>query len=296
MNLRFWLLSKFVLNRKFGASKSPTFHSQTVTNNLKKKILTKIKIMIKNYTFILFTLLILNSCGKSKEEIELEKAKIELEKTKLELVEKTKKEEENKINQQKVEQDKIHEQKVNVGKRKKITELSLILQKLPDAIKKGQDNINEINKFQIGRSSSTKEKQLQEARNKLQEIREYGEKLKNEIAQLEYHQTFEFQKDPVSVMKYIFESAKKGDFSNFRYLSDPYGEHDSDIKNISYADLLSDKKLEELKLEFENGRIIGKPIINGDKAELEFAFGPSSNKLRNMKMINRNGFWYLLGF
>ena len=38
--------------------------------------------MIKKYIFVLFTLLILSSCGKSKEEIELEKAKIELEKTK----------------------------------------------------------------------------------------------------------------------------------------------------------------------------------------------------------------------
>ena len=252
--------------------------------------------MIKNYIFVLFTLLILSSCGKSKEEIELEKAKIELEKTKLELAEKTKKEEEYKINKQKAEQNKIHEQKVNVGKRKKITELNLMLQKLPEAIKKAEENINEINKFQIGRSSSTKEKQLQEAKNQLREIRDYGEKIKNEIAQLEYHKTFEFQKDPASVMKYIFESAKKGDFSNFRNLCDPYGEYPNELNQICFAEMMMDKQQAKLKADLENGRIIGKASINGDKAEVEFAFGPSSNQLEKMEMVNRNGLWYLGGF
>ncbi|MTE27674.1 DUF4878 domain-containing protein [Winogradskyella ouciana] len=252
--------------------------------------------MIKNYIFVLFTLLILISCGKSKEEIELEKAKIELEKTKLELAEKTKKEEENKVKEKKAELNKIHEQKVNVGKRKKITELNLMLQKLPQAIEKAEQNIREINQFKIGRSSSTKEKQLQEAKTQLREIRDYGEKIKNEIAQLEYHKTFDFQKDPASVMKYIFESAKKGDFSNFRNLCDPYGENDSDVNQICYAEMLMEKKQADLKREFENGRVIGKAKINGDKAEVEFAFGASANRLEKMKMIKRNGLWYLGAF
>ena len=252
--------------------------------------------MIKKYIFVLFTLLILNSCGKSKEEIELEKAKIELEKTKLELAEKAKKEEENKVNEQKAELNKIHEQKVNVGKRKKITELNLMLQKLPQAIEDAEQNIRKINEFQIGRSSSTKEKQLQEATTQLREIRDYGEKIKYEIAQLEYHKTFDFQKDPASVMKYIFESAKKGDFSNFRNLCDPYGENDSDVNQICYAEMMMEKQQANLKAEFENGRIIGKAVINGDKAEVEFAFGPSANRLEKMGMVKRNGLWYLSGF
>jgi hypothetical protein len=194
--------------------------------------------MIKKYIFILFTLLILSSCGKSKEELELEKAKIELEKTKLELAEKTKKEEENKIQEQKAELNKIHEQKVNLGKRKKITELNLMLQKLPKATEEAKQNINKINEFQIGRSSSTKNQQLQEATAQLNIIYDYGEKIKNEIAQLEYHKTSDFQKDPELVMKYIFDSAKKGDFSNFRNLCDPYGENDSDVNGICFAEMM----------------------------------------------------------
>ena len=252
--------------------------------------------MIKKYIFVLFTLLILSSCGKSKEEIELEKAKIELEKIKLELEEKSKKEEENKIKEQKEKLNKIHEQKVNVGKRKKITELNLMLQKLPQAIEDAEQNIRKINEFQIGRSTSTKEKQLQEATTQLREIRDYGEKIKNEIAQLEYHKTFDFQKDPVSVMKYIFESAKKGDFSNFRNLCDPYGENDSDVNQICFAEMMMENQQANLKAEFENGRVIGKAVIKGDIAEVEFAFGPSANRLEKMVMVKRNGLWYLSGF
>jgi hypothetical protein len=258
--------------------------------------ITKIKNMIKKYIFILFTLLILSSCGKSKEEIELEKAKIELEKTKLKLAEKIKQVEENKITKQKAELNKIHEQKVNVGKRKKITELNLMLQKLNKAIEKAEQNIRKIKEFQIGRSSSTKEKQLKEAKSQIREIRDYGEKTKNEIAQLEYHKTFDFQKDPVSVMKYIFESAKKRDFSNFRNLCDPYGENDSDVNQICYAEMMTEKQQANLKAKFENGRIIGKAKINGDKAEVEFVFESSANRLEKMKMIKRNGLWFLKSF
>ena len=238
--------------------------------------------MNRNYILIFLTVLIISSCGKSKAEIELEKTKIELAK-------KTKKEEQLKL-------DKIHEQKVNVGKRRKITELNLMLQKITEEKKKANENLQNVHKFQIGRSTSTKEKQLKKAREKITEIYKYGEKIKNEIAQLEYHKTFDFQKAPESVMKYIFESAKKGDFSNFRNLCDPYGENDSDVNQICYAEMLMEKQKTDLKREFENGRVIGKAKVNGDKAEVEFVFGASANRLEKMKMIKRNGLWYLGAF
>jgi hypothetical protein len=60
--------------------------------------------------------------------------------------------------------------------------------------------------------------------------------------------------------------------------------------------MMMDKQQENLKSEFENGRVIGKPKINGDKAEVEFAFGPSANQLEKMRMVKRNGLWYLSGF
>ncbi|MCG8891429.1 hypothetical protein, partial [Tenacibaculum finnmarkense] len=66
--------------------------------------------MNRNYILALITVLILNSCGKSEKEIKIEKEKIEF--------------------------LKIHEQRVSVGKRKKITELTMQLQRLPDLYKK----------------------------------------------------------------------------------------------------------------------------------------------------------------
>ena len=227
--------------------------------------------MNKNYILALIIILTLTSCGKSEKEIKIENEKLEL----------------------KIKTEKIHEQKVNVGKRKKITELTMQLQSLPEALKKAQENIQKIQRFQIGRIRSTKDKQLKKAYELLSETRDYGEKLKNEIAELEYLKTFNFQKDPESVMKYIFESAKKGNFKDFRNLCDPYGENDGDVKSICYAEILSEKRKKELQDMFKNGRIIGETVITVNTAKIEFAYGLSSNKLEKMGMIKRNNLWYL---
>jgi hypothetical protein len=226
--------------------------------------------MNKNYILALITILTLSSCGKSKKEIKIEKEKIEL--------------------------AKIHEQKVNVGKRKKITELTMQLQKLPESIKKAQENIVNIQKFQIGRPQSTKDRQLKEAYELLNETRDYGEKLKNEIAQLEYLKTFDFQNNPESVMNYIFESAKTGNFKDFRNLCDPYGENDSDVNIICNAELLSEKRKKDLQDMFKNGRIIGEPVITKNTAVIEFAYGLSSSYLKKMGMVKRNNLWYISSY
>lgn len=233
--------------------------------------------MLKNYILALITILSLNSCGKSEKEIKKEKEKIEYQKKKIEL-------------------EKIHEQKINVGKRKKITELTMQLQRLPEAMKNARKNIEDINKFKIGRARSTKERQLKKAYEELNEVRNYGERLKNEIAQLEYFKTFDFQKTPESVMNYIFESAKKGDFSDFRNLCDPYAENDMDVNAICYAEMLSNKRKKELVDMFKNGRIIGNSIVYNDKVKIEFASGLNSDKLRKMTFVKRNNLWYLSNF
>ena len=97
-------------------------------------------------------------------------------------------------------------------------------------------------------------------------------------------------------MKYIFESAKKGDFSNFRNLCDPYGENDDDVSSICNAEILPKRLRNKLQDTFKNGRIIGKTIIKEDSVEIEFAYGLNSNKLEKMEMVKRNNLWYLYGF
>jgi len=254
------------------------------------------------------TVIVLSSCGKSKEEIALEKVKLELEKTRLQLIEKTDREiklelektklEENKTreNELKEERDKIHQQKMNVGKRKKITELNLELQKLPKLIKEATYQLKNVQEFQIGRFTATRDAQVLEAKTKLDEITNFFENLKDEIAQLEYHKTFNFQKSPSGILHYIFESCKTKNFENFKYLCDPYAENESDIGNICYANILLDRQQNDLAKEFEDGRIIGEAKIKKNKAQIEFAFGEGTKRLGKAFFIQRNELWYLHSF
>lgn len=236
------------------------------------------------------------SCGKSNAELELEKAKIELEKTKLELENKKvdeKKDEKNaEISKAEAARNLEHEKKSNVGKQLRLAELNEQLQKLPLAIKEAEQKLRKVNEFQIGRSSTVKQEQLEEAILQLNEIKSYDAKIKNEIAQLEYRKTFDFQKNPVDLLNYIFKSTKDRDFANFRYLSDPYTEIDSSIKLICYAEILSTRQQENFISDFENGRVIGKPKIKNDTATIEFAYGENSDKLGKINLIKRNSFWY----
>ncbi|HAT69515.1 MAG TPA: hypothetical protein DCS22_03360 [Flavobacteriaceae bacterium] len=245
------------------------------------------------------------SCGKSKQEIELEKAKIELEKTKLELASKNAEEEQAKVDDEKARKEKQaqaqnakkqkeHEQNLRVGVQKKRTDLKEILNQATSALTSAENNLNEINEFQIGRSQSTKNEQMQTARNEINQINSFISGLKTEMAELEMHKTFSFQKKPKSLMEFIFKSAKSRDFSKFRYLCDPYGENEKETNGICYAEMIPAMD-EQVAEQFGNGRIIGQAKINGNKAEIEFAFGPSSSRLETMKMVNRNGSWYLMG-
>ncbi|MBE7661414.1 hypothetical protein J2Q11_11055 [Tenacibaculum finnmarkense genomovar finnmarkense] len=223
--------------------------------------------MNRNYILALITVLILNSCGKSEKEIKIEKEKIEF--------------------------LKIHEQRVSVGKRKKITELTMQLQRLPDLYKKAKKEIEKIKMFKIGRSKSTKKRQLREAYNGLSELYDYEKQLKNEIAQSEYLKTFEFQKKPKNVIEYIFESAKEENFEDFRNLCDPYGENNRNVNKICLAEILQKKEKQQLIDMFKNGRIIGDIKISGNSAIIEFAYGLNSNKLEKMSLVKRNNLWYL---
>ena len=113
----------------------PIVHPPIHTKPYKKKF------MKTKYILTLATILILISCGKSEKEIRIEK---EIEKKKIEL-------------------QKIHVQKVNIGKRKRITELTIELQRVPEIINKIEEDIKNINVFQIGRLQSTKKQTIKKS-------------------------------------------------------------------------------------------------------------------------------------
>lgn len=264
--------------------------------------------MKKITTILLLTLLFLSSCGKSKEEIELEKAKVELEMAKLKLSpdqgnslakpENNYKGEEKRIAIAKARQEmarklEVHKQRANVGKQKRLNNFTDQIQQYARAIPIKENEILEISQFEWGRASSTKDKQLKKANSELALIKSYYGNLKNEIAQLEYQKTFDFQKTPEGVVKYIFSSAAKQEYSNLRYLADPYAENDGSVTNICYGGVLSYDMGQLLSEEFGKGRIMGKPKYEGNKAAVEIAIGPTNRTLETMNLVKRNGLWYL---
>lgn len=262
--------------------------------------------MTKIYLILLITLLTIVSCGKSKEQLELEKVKLELEKAKLEITEKTKSEEKAElelIEKTKSEEKskivrelyRVHEQKSNVGKQKKQTQLNDVLIQANTALTKAKKNYENAKVFQFGRTESAKDKQLTDALNQINILSSYIENIKNEIAELELSKTFDFQKNPENVVKHLFSAAKNKDFSKLRYLCDPYAENDSDTRAICYTEMLPQSEQDKFIQNFENGRLIGKAIIKGDRAVVEFAYGQSSDRLEKMNLVNRMGNWYFSG-
>lgn len=234
------------------------------------------------------------SCGKSAKEQELEKVKEELELAKNQLALKEEVEREKAKQLVLAQKEKEHQQKLNVGKKKRISQLNDLSQEASTAISTAEFELTQINEFQIGRSSATKEYELQNQRKKINNLTSYIKKIKNAIAELEYHKTFEFQNSPERVMNYIFEAAKKEDFSNFKYLCDPYSENDSNVNYVCYAGLMLEQGKNELIANFSSGRIIGEPKIQDDRAEIEFAYGPNSDRLEKANLIKRNEKWYLI--
>lgn len=101
--------------------------------------------------------------------------------------------------------------------------------------------------------------------------------------------------DPASVTSAIFAAAKSGDTATLAGLCDPKKENDKDTRRI--CEITPDhKKFAQFKEYFAEGKVEGSPKIDGDKAEVKFKFGPGGKKDETMKLIQRDGKWYLASF
>ncbi len=100
---------------------------------------------------------------------------------------------------------------------------------------------------------------------------------------------------PESVVQAVFDAAQSGNFEILKNLCDPIGENDGDTKRIcTCAD--DEKNRAELIEYFKTGKVAGAAKINGEEAEVDFTFGPNGNDKETMKLINRDGKWYLYSF
>jgi hypothetical protein len=238
-----------------------------------------LKLLRSNYIFILILAIFISSCGKSKTEVEQNKAQ-------LAQIQKEAAAQE--------EQERIHQEKIEVGDSKKKIFLTNELDRVKKILQEEENNLAEIEEFQIGRSSSTKERQLFEQQKQIRKIENYITSIEEEISLIHLHPTFDFQDSPEGVLGYIFKAAEEREFGKLRHLLDPYFENDADAGGIGWVQMQPAEMQDIFVDNFKTGRLMGEPEIKNNTAILEIAMGPSSWRLQKITLIKRLDKWYLL--
>lgn len=101
--------------------------------------------------------------------------------------------------------------------------------------------------------------------------------------------------DPAKVTKAIFDAAAAGDASQLKGLCDPAGKNDGDTRRI--CELTKEhEKWSEFVDYFKKGKLVGDATVTGDKAAVSILFGPDGTKPETMKLVQRDGKWYLSSF
>ena len=125
--------------------------------------------------------------------------------------------------------------------------------------------------------------------------------------QLEMVSLYLKHETPEAVMETMFEAAQTGVFDQFGGLCDPQKENDGDTDCICAIDekYVPHKCSESQKKEinaatfveyFKLGKFTGAPEISGDRAKIDFVFGPQGDIEETMYFIRRGNFWYLSWF
>ncbi|WP_405383766.1 hypothetical protein [Maribacter sp. LLG6340-A2] len=183
-----------------------------------------------------------------------------------------------------------------MGKSKLKIELNNEINRLHQKLNEARNKYKEIEKFQFGRSNSTKQNQLIEQSKAINHISSYINKLEEQVSLINLRETFDFQNSPLAVVEHLFQAAQSKDFKKLRHLCDPYVENDGDVRIFRFIEIAPDNVRKEFINEFQNGRIIGEPLIGNEKAIVEIAFGPSSSKLEKVNLVKRMDIWYLSSF
>lgn len=101
--------------------------------------------------------------------------------------------------------------------------------------------------------------------------------------------------DPTSVLQAVFTAAQTENFAVLSGLCDPLGESDDDTAMI--CAITDDHPDKDMFIEyFATGKVNGDAVINGDRAEVPFLFGPDGDREETMGFVQRDGQWYLSDF
>ena len=118
--------------------------------------------------------------------------------------------------------------------------------------------------------------------------REGGQSGKKETYQVDHS-------DPTKVLQAVFDVAGGAEASVLGQLCDPMGQNDGDTRRI--CDLAGGfEPNDEFVLYFRNGKLNGDALIDGTLATVPFLFGPDGDREESMKMVQRDGKWYLSAF
>ncbi len=105
------------------------------------------------------------------------------------------------------------------------------------------------------------------------------------------------QSKPENVLEIMFEAAKTGDFSHMAGLCHDDVDMDGDVKDVCSCGEsdAEEKLLDSYKEYFAKGKVTA-TRIDGDKAEVDFSFGPDGSKKETMKLVKIEEKWYLSSF
>jgi len=104
------------------------------------------------------------------------------------------------------------------------------------------------------------------------------------------------QSTPQAAAEMVFSAARSGDFSHLKDLCDESLGPDGDSKDVCRVATGEDKMKESFKEYFSKGKVVGDPVIEGDRAEVKILFGPDGTKEETFKMGKKDGKWYLMSF
>jgi len=102
--------------------------------------------------------------------------------------------------------------------------------------------------------------------------------------------------DPEAAMLMIFDAAKEGHYKALKDLCKEGTDNDGDVRKICAIAEAPPDEQSDFQQFFAKGSIVGKAVIKGDGASVNFLFGPKGAKKETMNLIRVDGRWYLASF
>ncbi len=97
------------------------------------------------------------------------------------------------------------------------------------------------------------------------------------------------------VVSAVFFAAQNDESHHLASLCDPKGASNRHVQRICKQSVEGDD-WPAFKRQFQNGKLIGEARVSGDRAMVNFVFGPEGTTPETMELVRRNARWYLLAF